>query len=138
MNILEKLLGNDYPKFESAVYADGYKTTVTVSRTLSPNHVDLDSPSYVENKFKKHIPILKEIGVTKNQETDEQSINVTVEVDGKFNGITHLTYLVHIAAGISEIAEDKLSEPEAIKNIGLDCKPFIRTNEPEEAQQADA
>ena len=138
MNILEKLLGNDYPKFESAVYADGYKTTVTVSRTLSPNHVDLDSPSYVENKFKKHIPILKEIGVTKNQETDEQSINVTVEVDGKFNGITHLTHLVHIAAGISEIAEDKLSEPEAIKNIGLDCKPFIRTNEPEEAQQADA
>ena len=137
MNILEKLLGNDYPKFESAVYADGYKTTVTVSRTLSPNHVDLDSPSYVENKFKKHIPILKEIGVTKNQETDEQSINVTVEVDGKFNGITHLTHLVHIAAGISEIAEDKLSEPEAIKNIGLDCKPFIRTNEPEEAQ-ADA
>ena len=138
MNILEKLLGNDYPKFETAVYADGYKTTVTVSRTLSPNHVDLDSPSYVENKFKKHIPILKEIGVTKNQETDEQSINVTVEVDGKFNGITHLTHLVHIAAGISEIAEDKLSEPEAIKNIGLDCKPFIRTNEPEEAQQADA
>ena len=138
MNILEKLLGNDYPKFESAVYADGYKTTVTVSRTLSPNHVDLDSPSYVENKFKKRIPILKEIGVTKNQETDEQSINVTVEVDGKFNGITHLTHLVHIAAGISEIAEDKLSEPEAIKNIGLDCKPFIRTNEPEEAQQADA
>ena len=137
MNILEKLLGNDYPKFETAIYADDSKTIVTVSRTLSPNHVDLDSPSYVENKFKKHIPILKEIGVTKNQETDEQSINVTVEVDGKFNGITHLTHLVHIAAAVSEIAEDKLSEPETIKNIGLDCKPFIRTNEPEEAQ-ADA
>lgn len=137
MNILEKLLGNDYPKFETAIYADGSKTIVTVSRTLSPNHVDLDSPSYVENKFKKHIPILKEIGVTKNQETDEQSINVTVEVDGKFNGITHLTHLVHIAAAVSELAEDKLSEPETIKNIGLDCKPFIRTNEPEEAQ-ADA
>ena len=137
MNILEKLLGNDYPKFETAIYADGSKTIVTVSRTLSPNHVDLDSPSYVENKFKKHIPILKEIGVTKNQETDEQSVNVTVEVDGKFNGITHLTHLVHIAAAVSELAEDKLSEPETIKNIGLDCKPFIRTNEPEEAQ-ADA
>ena len=137
MNILEKLLGNDYPKFETAIYADGSKTIVTVSRTLSPNHVDLDSPSYVENKFKKHIPILKEIGVTKNQETDEQSINVTVEVDGKFNGITHLTHLVHIAAAVSKLAEDKLSEPETIKNIGLDCKPFIRTNEPEEAQ-ADA
>lgn len=137
MNILEKSMGNDYPKFETAVYADGYKTTVTVSRTLSPNHVDLDSTGYVENKFKKRIPILKEILVTKNQETDEQSINVTVEVDGKFNGIAHLIHLVHIAVGISEIAEDKLSEPEAIKSIGLDCKPFIRTNEPEEAQ-ADA
>lgn len=137
MNILEKLLGNDYPKFETAIYADGSKTIVTVSRTLSPNHVDLDSPSYVENKFKKHIPILKEIGVTKNQETDEQSINVTVEVDGKFNGITHLTHLVHIAAAVSELAEDKLSEPETIKNIGLDCKPFVVTDESEETQ-ADA
>ena len=137
MNILEKLMGNDYPKFETAVYADGNKTIVTVSRTLSPNHVDLDSPSYVENKFKKHIPILKEIGVTKNQETDEQSINVTVEVNGKFNGITHLTHLVHIAAAVSELAEDKLSEPETIKNIGLDCKPFVVTDESEE-EQADA
>ena len=138
MNILEKLMGNDYPKFETAIYADGSKTIVTVSHTLSPNHVDLDSPSYVENKFKKHIPILKEIGVTKNLETDEQSINVTVEVDGKFNGITHLTHLVHIATAVSELAEDKLSEPEAIKNIGLDCKPFIRTNEPEDAKAEDA
>ena len=137
MNILEKLMGNDYPKFETAIYADGSKTIVTVSRTLSPNHVDLDSPSYVENKFKKHIPILKEIGVTKNLETDEQSINVTVEVDGKFNGITHLTHLVHIAAAVSELAEDKLSEPETIKNIGLDCKPFVVTDESEE-EQADA
>ena len=136
MNILEKLLGNDYPKFESAIYADGSKVVVTVSRTLSPNHVDLDSPSYVENKFKKHIPILKEIGVTKNQETDEQSINVSVEVNGTFNGITHLTHLVHIAAAISEIAEDRLSEPETIKNIGLDCKPFY-ADESEETQ-ADA
>lgn len=137
MNILEKLLGKDYPKFESAIYADGNTTIVTVSRTLSPTHVDLDSPSYVETKFKKRIPILKEIGVTKNKETDEQSINVTVEVGGAFNDITHLNHLVHIAAAISEIAEDRLSEPETIKNIGLDCKPFIHLrNESEE--EADA
>lgn len=138
MNILEKLVGNDYPKFESAIYADGSKTIVTVSCILSPNHVDLDSPSYVETKFKKHVPILKEIGVTKNQETDEQSINVTVEVDGKFNGITHLNHLVHIAAAISSIAEEKLSEPETIKNIGLDCKPFIHADDESEETQADA
>jgi len=125
-------MGNDYPKFESAIYADGSKTIVTVSRTLSPDHVDLDSPSYVETKFKKQVPILKEIGVTKNQETDEQSINVVVEVGGAFNGITHLTHLVHIATAISEIAEDRLSEPEAIKNIGLDCKPFIHVNDEQE------
>ena len=138
MNILEKLIGNDYPKFETAIFADGRTTVVTVSRILSPTHVDLDSPSYVENKFKKNIPILKEIGVTKNQETDEQSINVTVEVAGKFNGITHLNHLVHIAAAISDIAEDKLSEPETIKNIGLDCKPFIHVDDESEKAQADA
>jgi len=139
MNILEKLMGKDYPKFESAIYADGNTTIVTVSRTLSPTHVDLDSPSYVETKFKKRIPILKEIGVTKNQETDEQSINVTVEVGGTFNDIAHLNHLVHIAAAISEIAEDRLSEPECIKNIGLDCKPFIHLcNESEEENHEDA
>ena len=139
MNILEKLMGEGYPKFESSIYADGSKTIVTVSRTLSPNHVDLDSPGYIENKMKKHIPILTSIGVTKNEETDEQSINVTVEVDGAFNGITHLTSLVHIAAAISEIAEDRLTEPEYIKNIGLDCKPFLHLcNEPEEENHEDA
>ena len=138
MNILEKLMGNNYPKFETAIFADGNTTVVTVSRILSPTHVDLDSPSYVENKFKKHIPILNEIGVTKNQETDEQSINVTVEVAGKFNSITHLNHLVHIAAAISDIAEDKLSEPETIKNIGLDCKPFIHADDESEEAQADA
>ena len=131
-------MGKNYPKFETAIYADGNTTIVTVSRTLEPNWVDLDSPSYIENKLKKRIPILKEIGITKNQETDEQSINVTVEVGGAFNDITHLNHLVHIATGISEIAEDRLSEPNVIKAIGLDCKPFICTdNEPEETQ-ADA
>lgn len=135
MNILEKLMGKDYPKFKTAIYSDVNTTIVTVYRTLSPDWVDLDSPSYVETKFKKRIPILKEISVTKNQETDEQSINVTVEVCGTFNDITHLNHLVHIAAGISEIAEDRLSEPACIKAIGMDCKPFICTdNEPEEAQ----
>ena len=137
MNILEKLMGNDYPKFETAIYADGNTTIVTVSSTLSPTHVDLDSPGYIENKFKKLVPILKEIGVTKNQKTDEQTINVTVEVNGKFNSIDDLKHLAFIAKGISEIAEDRLSEPEVIKNIGLDCKPFICTDESEETQ-ADA
>ena len=137
MNILKALMGKDYPKFETAIYADGNKTIVTVSRTLSPNHVDLDYPGYIENKLKKNIPILTTIGVTKNNETNEQSINVIVEVSGTFNGITHLNNLVRIAGAISEIAEDRLTEPECIKNIGLDCKPFV-VNEPEEEKHEDA
>lgn len=136
MNILEKLMGNGYPKFETSVCADSDKTTVTVHRTLSPDHVDLDSPTYVETRFKKDIPILKTIWVSKDDETDEQTIHVTVEVNGKFNSLKFIKDLVNIAAGINEIAEDKLSEPEVIKNIGLDCKPFI-ANEPEETK-ADA
>lgn len=92
MNILEKLLGNNYPKLGSAVCADGNRTIVTVSRTLSPNHVDLDSPSYVETKFKKHVPILT---------------SIDVELDA------------------------------VTKAIGLDCKPFICTDdEPEETADA--
>ena len=137
MNILEKLLGNNYPKLGSAVCADGSRTIVTVSRTLSPDHVGLDSPSYVETKFKKHIPILTSIDVELDAVTEEQTIKVTVEVDGKFNSIDDLGHLAFIARGISEVAEDKLSEPNVIKAIGLDCKPFVATNESEETQ-ADA
>ena len=133
MNIIEKLLGETYPKFETAIYADGNTTIVTVSHTLAPNWVDLDSPSYIENKLKKRIPILKEIGITKNQETDEQSINVTVEVCGTFNSITHLNHLTKIAKAISKIAECRLSEPEVVKNISMDCKT-LGCNESEETQ----
>lgn len=138
MNILEALMGEKYPKLESAIYADGSKTIVTVSRKLSPNHVGLESPSYVENKFKKQIPILKSIGVTLDAETEEQSVNVTVEVDGKFNSIDDLRHLAFIARGISEIAEDRLSEPNAIKAIGMNCKQFICTDDEPEEAQADA
>lgn len=137
MNIIEALMGNKYPKIESVVYADGSKTIVTVSRTLRPTNVKLDSPSYIETKFKKLVPVLASIGVTKNEETDEQSINVTVEVDGKFNSVANLDHLNQIAQAIGEVAEERLCEPEIIKNIGLDCKPFV-VNEPEEVQQADA
>ena len=104
MNIIEALMGKKYPQFESAIYADGNKTVVTVSRTLSPIHVDLDSPSYVENKFKKQVPILTSIGVTKNKETDEQTINVTVEVGGAFNSVYNINRLTAIAITISKIA----------------------------------
>lgn len=138
MNILEKLLGEAYPKLRSAVCADGNRTIITVSRTLSPDHVDLDSPTYMETKFKKQIPILTSIDVELDAVTEEQTIKVTVEVDGKFNSIDDLRNLAFIARGISEIAEDKLSEPNTIKAIGLDCKPFICTDNESEETQANA
>ena len=129
MNILEALIGGEYPKFETTVCADNDKTAVTVSCTLSPVYVDLDSPKYVETKFKKQIPILKAIWVTVDDETSEQTINVTVEATGKFNNLEFIKKLAHIAKGISRIAINKLSEPEIVKNIGLDCKPFIDNEE---------
>ena len=135
MNILEKLVGKAYPKLGSEVFADGNKTIVTVSRTLSPDHVDLDTPTYVETKFKKHIPILTSIDVELDAVTEEQTIKVTVEVDGKFNSIDDLRHLTFIARGISEIAEDRLSEPREIENIGLDCKPFICTDDKSEEEK---
>ena len=136
MNILEKLVGKVYPKLGSEIFADGNKTIVTVSRILSPDHVDLDAPSYIETKFKKHIPILTSIDVELDAVTEEQTIKVTVEVDGKFNNIDDLEHLAFIARGISEVVEDKLSEPNVIKAIGLDCKPFILDNGKEEAHES--
>ena len=147
MNIIEALMGEEYPKFKSLVYADDSFTEVEVHCTLSPDHVDLDSPSYVENKFKKLVPVLKSIGTCRDCESGEQTIIVTVLADaskleplekhGKFNTVENIRHLTQIASAIAKIAEDKLSEPAAIKNIGLDCKPYIATNESEETQ-ADA
>lgn len=138
MNILEKLMGNDYPKLESAIYADGSKTVVTVSRTLSPDWVNLDSPGYLENKLNKKLePISVSIGVKTNEETKEQTINVTLEACGAFNSISHLNRLTKIAKCIGKIAECRLSEPEVINNISMDCKKFV-CNESEEEKHEDA
>lgn len=145
MNILEVLMGKKYPKFKSVVYSDDNFTEVTVRRTLSPDHVELDSPSYTENKFKKRIPILKSIEVYKADKESGQTIAVTVLADAsklgplekhtKFNNVETINALVQIASAISKVVEDKLSEPEVLKSIGLYCKPFICTdNEPKEAQ----
>ena len=125
MNLLEVLTGDKYPKIDSSIDANEEKVVVTVSMTLAPGHVTLDNPGYIETKFKKQIPILKDIATYKDKENDEQSIFVKVEVPGKFRNINDLNHLVHIAGAICEIAEDRLSEPEAIKNIGADCKPYV-------------
>lgn len=130
MDLLKVLTGNEYPKKDSLIDANEKKVVVFVSMTLAPGHVTLDHPGYIEAKFKKLIPILKGISVHKDKENDEQRIIVKVEVPGDFRNINDLNHLVHIAGAICEMAEDRLSEPEAIKNIGLDCKPYVY--EPEE------
>ena len=138
MNILEKLMGEEYPKLGSEVFADGNKTVVTVSRTLPPNWVDLDYPGYIENKLNKKLePISVSIGVKTNEETEEQIINVTLEACGAFNSISHLNRLTKIAKCIGKIAECRLSEPEVINNISMDCKKFV-CNESEEEKHKDA
>lgn len=134
--ILAEMLGKKaYPVVETAVYANGDLTRVHVSVTLNPDHVDLDSPQYIENKYKKQIPALESIGVTRNEETDEQSINVTMCIKGKYNSIHDINTLVKMGTAIASIAEDRLSESPIIKNIGEDCKPWFYE---EAAQNADA
>lgn len=138
MNTIEKLLGEGYPKFGSEIFADGNKTVVTVSRTLSPDWVNLDSPGYLENKLNKKLePISVSIVVKTNEETEEQTINVTVEACGAFNSIFHLNRLAKIAKCIGKIAECRLSEPEVINNISMDCKKFV-CNESKEEKHKDA
>lgn len=138
MNTIEKLLGEGYPELGSEIFADGNKTVVTVSRTLSPDWVNLDSPGYLENKLNKKLePISVSIVVKTNEETEEQTINVTVEACGAFNSISHLNRLAKIAKCIGKIAECRLSEPEVINNISMDCKKFV-CNESKEEKHKDA
>lgn len=132
--ILAKMMGKQYPQVETAVYANGDLTRVHVSVILDPDHVDLDSPQYIENKYKKQVPALESIGVTHNEETDEQSINVTMCIKGKYNSIHDINALVKMGTTIASIAEDRLSECPVIKSLGEDCKPWFD----EEAQHADA
>lgn len=131
--ILAKIAGKKYPVSESAVYADGCTTKVTVSLVLGPNHVDLDNPQYIETKWKKQIPVLDSIGVTHNAKTEEQAINVTMSVNGKHNSMEDLKTLEKMASAIAELAEDRLSEPSVIKAIGEDCKPWFEEDDNEES-----
>lgn len=118
-----------YPKVETAVYADGLVTRVHVSLTFSPGHAEFDCPQYIENKYKKQIPVLESIGVTRNSETKEQSINVTLSVKGKFNSVKDIEILSKIGTTIAFTADERLSEPVVIKAIGEDCKPWLDDEE---------
>ena len=130
MDFQKALMGNGkYPKFDSEITATIQRVAVAVFVTLDPDHVSLDSPGYIETKLKKQIPILKSIGTKIDSRSGEQTICVIVEVNGKFRSITDLMHLTAIAHAICEIAEDRLSEPEVVKNIGADCKPYVDESE---------
>lgn len=125
MDFQKVLMGNGkYPKFDSEVTANEQEVIVSVSMTLEPDHVDLDNPGYIETKFKKQIPILWAISTQRDDETDEQTIYVTLKVAGMFRKVHDLMHIAAIGYTICKIVEDRLSEPEAIKNIGADCKPY--------------
>lgn len=128
MNILEVLMGKKYPKSKSEVYSDDNFTKATVRRTLYPDHVELDYPSYTENKFKRRIPISKSIGVYKADTvivlSDAPKLG-PLEKHARFNNVETINALVQIASDISKVTEDKFSEPEVLRNISLYSKSFI-------------
>lgn len=130
MDFQKVLMGNGkYPKVDSEITATIQRVAVAVFMTLDPDHVYLDNPGYIETKLKKKIPILKSIGTKIDSRNGEQTICVIVEVNGRFRSITDLIHLTAIAHAICKIVEDRLSEPEVIKNIGLDCKPYVYESE---------
>ena len=125
MDFQKVLMGNGkYPKFDSEVIANEQEVTVSVSMTLDPDHVDLDNPDYIETKFKKKIPILWAISTQRDDESGEQTIYVTMKVAGMYRNVRDIMHIAAIGYAICGIAEDRLSEPETIKNIGADCKPY--------------
>lgn len=130
--------GNEYPKIDSEITANEQQVTVSVSMTLDPDHVDLDNPGYIETKLKKKIPILWAISTQRDDESDEQTIYVTLKVAGMFRKINDLIHLAAIAHTICKIVEDRLSEPEVTKNIGADCKPYVHCKPYNYEQEAQA
>ena len=132
-HVLSKILGIEYPKVETTVFADLTATKVTLTVTFDPDHVDFDSPQYIESKWKKKIPALESIGVSRNDKTGEQLIIVSMSIDGHYNKVSDIVSLKEMARTIARIAEDRLSEPEVIKNIGNDCKPWIHEDGKQES-----
>ena len=135
MNFFKVLLGNKYPQYKTNVIANNGEVAVVVTIELSPNHVDLDKPDYLTKKLKKVIPALS--GITVSETIREGQFNVgpkimvTMSIKPHFNTIEDIETLTSMAHAIANIAEDRLSEPKVIKNIGDDCKPWFNDREDE-------
>lgn len=135
MNSLKMLLGNKYPQYKTNVIADDEEVAVIVTMELSPNHVNLEKPEYLTKKFKKVIPALSGITVSEAIHEDQFNIGpkimVAMSIKPHFNSIEDIKTLASMANAIANIAEDRLSEPEVIKNIGMDCKPWFNDGKDE-------
>lgn len=128
-NILAKVFD-----VKSSVVADGNVTSVTVELTMPPLWVDLNGEGYIEKKYKKLVPALKCIGVSHNMDTHQQVITIIMEINGKFNSVDDINTLENMGKHIAYLTKERLSEEAVLKNIGMDCKPWIN----EEATNKDA
>ena len=130
MSILAKMLkGDEYPKFDDAVLANGAPTKVVKSMILSPNHVDLDSPSYLENKIKKEVRAFETLGVSTQPDTGEPVITVVMAIPGKHNKVDDIMALSKMGHAIANVAEDRLSEVHVLRSIDDDCNPWFDDEE---------
>lgn len=127
---LKEMFANSYPKLENAVWADENKVVVTTSLALPANHVNLDSPSYLEKKFKKSVSALESITVM-DGEHGGKVVVVTMSISSKFNSVSDINTLAVMGETIVKIAEDRLSESQVIGAIGADCAPWFEDNEKE-------
>lgn len=105
---------------------------VCVKRTLHPFHVKLDSPTYIETKWRKTIPALWKITVEKAK-TGAQVIAVHMKIKGEFNRLSDILSLAKMGGALAKLAEDRLSEPEVVHNIASDCKPWFNEDEKDKA-----
>lgn len=130
MDCIKALLGNQYPQYKTKVIADHDDVEVIVTMELSPTHVALDNPGYLEKKFKKVVPALKSISVTEAKNVGSSNIigpaiTVVMSIKPHFNTLEDIITLSKMAHAIVDIAEDRLSEPEVLQNIGNDCKHWF-------------
>ncbi len=133
-NMLAKIVGQ---QTENVVFANGVVTKVTVETHYDDRHRPMDSTAvgYLEKKYKKVVPALESIRMHVNED-DEQSLIVTMSINGKHNTVEDIRTLKKMACTIISIAEDRLTEPDILKNIGDDCKPWIDDEPAQDSQKS--
>lgn len=116
-------------KDTTQVFVDGYtETTVRLNREYGPHHAKFDCPTYLENKLNKAFP--KDVDILLGLCVDpanssKQELMVSITINHKFTSFKDVQTLMAMCYGIMEIAEERLTEPERIKAMSDDCKPWI-------------